>query len=48
MFTAWQVVGPRGGFVAEFFTKKAALAFVKHRKNVTIIKKAKELASASR
>jgi hypothetical protein len=28
-FTCWQVLGPRNGFVAEFLTRKAALAFVK-------------------
>lgn len=27
-FTCWQVIGPRGGFVAEFLTRKAALEFI--------------------
>lgn len=29
MFTAWHVIGPRGGFIAEFFTRKAATEFVR-------------------
>ena len=31
MFTCWHVIGPRGGFIAEFFTKKAATIFVKRK-----------------
>lgn len=31
MFTCWQVIGPRGGFIAEFFTRKAATIFIKHK-----------------
>lgn len=35
MFTAWHVVGSRGGFIAEFFTKKAATAFVRRKRDYT-------------
>jgi len=35
MFTAWHVVGPRGGFIASFFTKKAATEFVKRKRGYT-------------
>ncbi len=39
MFTAWQVIGPRGGFIAEFFTRKAAIEFVnKHHKVNKVVK----------
>jgi hypothetical protein len=31
MFTSWHVIGPRGGFIAEFFTKKSAVEFVKSK-----------------
>lgn len=29
MFTSWHVIGPRGGFIAEFFSKNAAVKFTK-------------------
>jgi hypothetical protein len=32
MFSAWQVVGPRGGVHAEFYTKKEALKFIRDRR----------------
>lgn len=34
-FTCWQVIGPRGGFIAEFLTKKAANEFIKGKKKLT-------------
>lgn len=35
MFTCWQVVGPRGGFIAEFLTRKAATDFVRRKRGYT-------------
>lgn len=32
-FTCWHVIGPRGGFVAEFLSRKAAIEYInKHFK----------------
>ena len=44
MFTAWQVIGPRGGFIAEFFTKKAATEFVRRKRGYTYKRVKVELA----
>jgi len=38
MFTCWHVIGPRGGFIAEFFTKKAAVEFIRGKGHKTIHK----------
>jgi len=31
MFRAWHVIGPRGGFVAEFFTRQGARDYVRSK-----------------
>ena len=37
MFSCWQVIGPRGGFIAEFITKKAAQEFIKSKRLIKIV-----------
>lgn len=34
MFSTWMVVGPRGGWVAEFYTKKDAKDFIKQQEEL--------------
>jgi hypothetical protein len=38
MFTCWHVIGPRGGFVAEFLSRKAAAEFITKRVKVNVKK----------
>jgi hypothetical protein len=35
MFSVWHVIGPRGGFIAEFFSKKAANEFIRGKGHKT-------------